>query len=151
MPHPGELFPTVNAKDLTGQSHRTDEYAGAQTLVVSISDRAAGEAMRAWFAAADTRIPHATARRSIISLHLPFFVTTNFAREQAQEQVPEMYWHDTLLDRGEMAEQLGQPESQVPYVYALDEHRRVLASAHASVDAPESQRIWAALQPREPE
>jgi hypothetical protein len=106
--------------------------------------------MRAWFNAADTHIPKAVARRSIISLHLPFVVTTNYARGQAREQVPEAYWHDTLFDRGEMAAQLGESESKIPYVYALDEHRRVVAVAHSLVDAPEAQRIWSALQSGEP-
>jgi hypothetical protein len=145
IPRAGELFPAVGAKDLTGQDHRTEEYAGARTLVVSISDRDAGDAMRAWFHAADARIAKSVARRSIISLHLPFVVTTNFARSQAREQVPEAYWHDTLLDRGDMAAELGEAVSPVPYVYALDEHRRVLAVAHALMDAPEAQTIWAAL------
>jgi hypothetical protein len=149
-PHPGELFPAMGAKDLTGQDHRTDEYAGSRALVVSISDRDAGDAMRAWFNAADARIPKTVARRSIISLHLPFVVTTHYARGQAREQVPEVYWHDTLFDRGEMAAQLGEAESRVPFVYALDEKRRVVAAAHALVDAPEAQAIWAALQAREP-
>jgi hypothetical protein len=147
-PHPGELFPAVGAKDLTGADHRTEEYAGAPTLVVSISDREAGEAMRAWFNAADAHIPKSVGRRSIISLRLPFIVTTNYARGQAREQVPEVYWHDTLFDRGEMAAQLGESESRTPYVYALDENRRVVAAVHAPVDAPEAQTIWAALQTR---
>jgi hypothetical protein len=149
-PRPGELFPTVNAKDLTGQEHHTDEYAGSRTLVVSVSDRDAGDAMRAWFNAADAHISSEVARRSIISLHLPFVVTTNYARGQAREQVPQAYWHETLFDRGDMAAQLGESESRVPYVYALDENRRVLAAVHALVDAPEAQSIWAALHPRAP-
>jgi len=149
-PRPGELFPELTAKDLTGETHRTDEFAGKRTLVVAISDRNAADAMRAWYAAADANIPAAVARRSLISLHLPFFVTTEYARSRAREQVPQAYWHDTLFDRGDMAEGLTQPESNAPYVYALDEQRRVLAAVHGTVESSESQLIWRALNSRGP-
>ena len=91
-PKPGDLFPVLTAKDLTGETHRTDEFVGKRTLVVAISDRNAADAMRAWYAAADSNIPATVARRSIISLHLPFFVTTDYARSRAREQVPPAYW-----------------------------------------------------------
>jgi hypothetical protein len=145
MPKPGEIFPSLAANDLTGQSRATDAYDGARTLVVSITDKNAGGAMRAWFQAADANVPATVARRSIISLHLPFVVTTDYARRRAREEVPQAYWHDTLLDRGSMADKLEQPESIVPYVYALDEHRRVLASFHGTADAADAQQIWKAL------
>jgi hypothetical protein len=101
--------------------------------------------MRAWFTAADTNLPGSVARRSIISLHLPFFVTTDYARRQAREEVPSAYWRDTLLDRGDIAERLDQPASSIPYVYALDEHRHVLAFVHGVAGSPDAQRIWKAL------
>jgi hypothetical protein len=149
-PQPGELFPVLTGKDLTGETRRTEEYVGARTLVVSISDRNAADAMRAWYAAADSSIPATVARRSIISLHLPFFVTTDFARSRAREQVPPAFWHATLLDRGDMSERLGQPESNLPFVYALDEQRHVLAVVHATVGSAESQSIWRALNAHGP-
>jgi hypothetical protein len=138
-------FPPFTATDLTAKPHRTTEFVGKVTMVVAMTDRGAGDAMSAWYAAADSRIPASVARKSIISLHMPFFITTAYARDQARSQVPERFWSHTFLDRGDMAETLGLSESKVPYVYALDEQGRIVAHVHALVQSPEAAKIWAAL------
>lgn len=143
---PGQSFPMFTAMDLVAKPHRTSEFVGRVTMVVAITDRDAGEAMRAWYTAADAHVPGTVARKSIISLHIPFFITTAYARDQARSQVPEQFWDDTLLDRGDMAETLHLAESKLPYVYVLDATGKVVAEAHASARSPEAQHIWAAFE-----
>jgi predicted transcriptional regulator len=141
VPQRGERFTRIEADDVTGQRHATDELVGRPTLVVAIIDRGAADAMRAWYAVADAKIPASVARESILSLHLPFFVSTSYARSKARESVPERYWHQTLLDRGKMREELGLRGDR-PYVFALDKAGRVMAVVQGEVTSPEAQIIW---------
>ena len=148
MPRPGERFPQLTADDLTGQSHSTDEFVGRPRLLVAIADRKAADAMRAWYIAADERVPANVARESIISIRLPFFIPTGKVRSEAREQVPQQYWQATLLDRGNMAKQLGLEVAQTPYVFVLDERGGIVAAVHATVDSPQAQEIWDAFSGR---
>jgi hypothetical protein len=147
-PRTGDHFPTVSAEDLTGQAHSTDELRGRRALVVAITDKDAAGAAHSWFIAADAQVPANVARESLVSLHLPFFVSTSTAQSKAREQVPRQHWQATLLDRGEMARQLGLEGGQVPYVFVLDENGRVIAAVHAAVDSPQAETIWNAFGER---
>jgi hypothetical protein len=142
MPRPGERFPQLTADDLMGQSRSTEEFVGRPRLLIVIADRKAADAMRAWYIAADERVPPNVARESIISIPLPFFVSTGKVRREAREQVPQQYWQATLLDRGNMAKQLGLEVAQTPYVFVLDERGGVVAAVHANVDSPQAKEIW---------
>ena len=144
-PRSGDPFPNMSAQDLTGAVHSTAELTGRRTLVVAITNRGAGNAMRAWYAAADSRMPSNVGRESLLSLRLPFFVSMGQARDKARAQVPQQYWQATLLDRGEMAKQLGLDDGQVPYVFVLDERGVVVAAVHATVDSPQAREIWTAF------
>jgi len=145
-PEPGAPLPSFTAKDLLGQEHSSQEYQGQRTLLVAITDKNAGDEMQRWFDAADAHAPASVQRESIISLRLPFFVSLGTARNPARPKVPRQYWDDTLMDRdGALARTLGLASSKAPYVFALDEHGRVLASAHGTPDSPEAQRIWSSL------
>jgi hypothetical protein len=145
LPRPGEPFPRMSAQDLTGEVHSTNELTGQRTLVVAITNRGAANAMRAWYAAADSRVPSNVGRESLLSLQLPFFVSMGQARDKARHQVPRQYWQATLLDRGDMAKQLGLEDGQVPYVFVLDKRGIVVAAVHATVEAPQAREIWNAL------
>jgi hypothetical protein len=148
-PRPGEPFPKVTAQDLTGQPRSTDELKGQRVFVIAITDREAGNAVRAWFAAADSHVPPGVARESLVSLRLPFFISTSFAQSKAREQVPRQHWQATLLDRGDMAKRLGLEGGQhLPYVFVLDENGRVVAAVHGTVDSPNAAEIWSALAGR---
>jgi hypothetical protein len=145
-PAPGAPLPSFTAKDLLGREHSSEEYRGQRTLLVAITDKNAGDGMRRWFEAADTHAPDSVQRESVISLRLPFFVGLGTVRDRVRSQVPRPFWDDTLLDRdGALAATLGLASSRQPYVFVLDEHGRVLASAHGPPDSPEAQRIWSSL------
>jgi hypothetical protein len=146
LPGAGEPVPSFAAKDLLGQPHESREWQGQRTLLVVITDQHGGDEMRRWFDAAGTRIPKEIHRASIISLGLPFYVSTGMVRSRAKEQVPQAFWRDTWADKdAKMAKVLGLATSQQPYVLVLDEHGQVLASVHGTVDSPEAQVIWDAL------
>ncbi len=145
-PAAGETAPSFSAKDLLGQPHTSREWQGQRVLLVVITEQQGGDEMRRWFDTAATRIPEDVHRASIISLGLPFYVSTGMARSRAKEQVPRQFWNDTWLDKdARMAKVLGLATSRQPYVLALDEQGQVLASVHGTVDAPEAQAVWDAL------
>jgi hypothetical protein len=140
-----DTLPPFTAMDLVAKPHRSTDFVGKITMVVAMTDRGAGDGMSAWWSAANSHFDATVARKSIISLHMPFFITTAYARDQARAQVPERYWGDTLLDRGDMAQALGLAESKIPYVFALDERGKIVAQVHALVQSPEANKIWQAL------
>jgi hypothetical protein len=148
LPRPGERFPNVSAQDLTGQTRSTEELVGKRALVVVITDREAINAARAWYMTADARVPANVARESLVSLRLPFFISTPFAQKKAREQVPRQHWAGTLLDRGDMARNLGTAATPAPYVFVLDESGRVVAAVHGTIESPQAEEIWSAASER---
>ncbi|TSC20909.1 hypothetical protein [Corallococcus sp. Z5C101001] len=146
LPARGAPLPEFSARDLTSGPHASDELKGRPALVVIITDKDAGAGMRQWFAEADRRMPKSVHRQSLITLHLPFFVSEGTARGKAKEQVPRAYWKDTWLDKnGDMGKVLDLAPSHTPYVLALDARGHVIASMHGTADSPEARSIWAAL------
>jgi hypothetical protein len=144
-PEPGATLPSLTAADVTGQPQRLEDLIRGKTLLVAITDRGAGEGMRAWFAAADARAP-AVNRVSIISVGVPFFVSDGYARSKAREQVPRPWWHASLFDKDRvMAEKLELDEDDHPYAFAVTGDGQVLAVVHGTPSAPEAGRIWSAL------
>src|SRR4051794_23545416 len=68
LPQRGEPLPAFSANDLTDGAHASDELKGRPSLVVIITDKDAGEAMRGWFSAADAHVPDTVHRQSLITL-----------------------------------------------------------------------------------
>ncbi|WXH31599.1 hypothetical protein WA016_05575 [Myxococcus stipitatus] len=135
-PRIGEVLPALSAQDLLGKTHHTQEWTGRRTLLVVLTDKDGGEAMRQWFEAAATRVPTSVHRASLITLHLPFFVGLGTAREHAKKDVPRDAWADTWLDKnGAMARTLKLASDPLPYAFALDEDGKVMAAVHGRVDS----------------
>ncbi len=152
LPSVGEQVPLFTAKDLLNRPHATSEWRGQRVLLVAITEQHAGDEMRRWFDAASARLPEEVHRASILSLDLPFFVSTGLARDRAKEQVPRQFWSDTWLDKdGEMARTLMLATSRQPYVLALDEEGQVLAGIHGTVDSPDAHLVWEALDGTPPQ
>ncbi len=151
-PLEGDRLPDIRAADLTGQVRSSAELAGRRALVVAITDTAAAEAAGNWYRAAEGQMPANATQMALVSIRLPFIVSTGFARAKARTRVPEKYWCGTLLDRGDMAKRLGlSTHDKVPYVFVVDENGRIEAAVHATVDAPDAQTVWQAMneQPHE--
>jgi hypothetical protein len=145
-PTAGSPLPSFSAKDLLGQEHSSRQFSGQRTLIVAITDKNAGHPMRRWFEAADVRLPATVQRASLVSLQLPFVVSLGTARRYARQHVPQRYWESTLLDRdGAMAEALGLPFSEQPYVFSVDEHGRIVAVVHGPPDSPDAGLIWSSF------
>ena len=144
-PQAGEALPELSASDVTGQRQQLMNLIQGPTLLVAIADRDAGEAMRAWFAAAATRAPQAN-QVSIISIDKPFFVSDSYARSRAREQVPRAYWHASLFDTDHgIAKKLGLGSGKVPYAFAVSGDGRVVASVQGKPDSPNAEQLWGAL------
>ncbi len=126
--------------------HRLEDLIHGPTLLVAITERGAGDAMRAWFGAADHLAPRVN-RVSIISVGKPFFVSDAYARSKARQEVPRGAWHASLMDTDHaLAKALRLDEGAVPYAFAIGGDGRVLAVVHGSVDDPRAGQVWAALQ-----
>ncbi|XXF79918.1 hypothetical protein P2318_09270 [Myxococcaceae bacterium GXIMD 01537] len=147
LPRPGQTLPPFAAKDLEGGEHESSEIRGHRTLVIAITDSEAGDAMQRWFDAADAKLGRgAYPSTALISLKLPFFVSTGAARGRAKERVPQQFWDDTWLDKnGGMARVLGLPESNEPFALVVDAQGRVVASAHGPPSGADAGAIWAAM------
>lgn len=144
-PQPGGELPSLNAEDVTGERHELAALLHGATLLVAITDRHAGDAMRAWFDAAGTRAPAAN-RVSIVSIDKPFFVSDGYARSRARDQVPRRWWHSSLFDSDRsMAKKLELREDAVPYAFVVGPDGRVLAEVHGTATSPQAERIWQAL------
>ena len=144
-PQAGEALPALSANDVTGQRQQLKNLIHGPTLLVAIADRDAGDAMRAWFAAAATRAPQAN-QVSIISIDKPFFVSDSYARSRAREQVPRAYWHASLFDTDHgIAKKLGLEGGKVPYAFAVSGDGRVVASVQGKPDSPNAEQLWGAL------
>lgn len=146
-PRLGQQAPVIDGRDLFEKIHSSHEWLGRRTLVVAITDKDAGEEAKRWFKTASLQLPNDIRLASIVSIELPFFATEGMARDVARDQTPKQYWPDTWLDRdGKMRKGLGLPVDRVPWVFALDDAGRVVASAHAlSSDANAVKRLWEAL------
>ncbi len=138
--------PISEASDVTGHPQRLRSLLGPdRTLLVAITDRAQGDAMRAWFDAASLRAPRDTPRVSVISLGLPFFVSEGKAQGEARAEVPRAYWHASLIDaHHQMAKRLGF-SGPGPYALAVSGDGRVLAAAIGPADSPGAKAVWQAL------
>src|SRR3990172_9572031 len=102
--------------------------------------------MGAWFDAAAARAPGSVARVSVISLGLPFFVSQGAAQRKARGEVPQQFWHASLLDtHHQMAERLGLALDGTPYAFAVAGDGRILAAVHGPTGSPEAEAIWQAL------
>lgn len=144
-PKTGERFPIFAAVDVAGQPQSTASFRGAPTLVVVITERGAGDAMRAWFEGALKRAP-TVRQKGIISIGLPIFVSESYARSKAREQIPQKYWHDNLFDgHRSMAKRLGVSESDIPWVFVLDAEGHIVAGVHALAETPAANAAWIAL------
>jgi hypothetical protein len=145
-PEAGAPLPSLTATDVTGQAQRLRDLIEGPTLVVAITDRHAGDRMRAWFQEAEVRVPGVN-QVSIISVGIPFFVSDSYARSRAREHVPRRWWHASLFDSDRsVAGKLGLPEDELPYAFAVDGGGRVLAVAHGRPDDRAAQRVWGALK-----
>lgn len=149
IPSAGETLPSIKAPDVT-EAPRDLQALLAQskelTLVVAITDRDAGDEMRAWYEKADEMAKESN-RISIISINVPFYVSDEYARSKARAQVPPRWESQTLMDTDEkMAKMLGMKESKTPYVFVVNPQGKVLASVHAKAGSPEAAQIWQALK-----
>jgi hypothetical protein len=115
---------------------------------VAITDRGAGEKMRAWFDAADERAPE-THRVSVISVGVPFFISDDYARGKARDEVPERWRSESLFDSdGKLAKELHLGKGDKAWAFVVDAQGRIQARVHGPPDAPEAAAIWKALGAR---
>lgn len=146
IPAPGRAVPRFEVDDLSG-AHRTDrDLHGRWTIAVAISDKDAGDRMRAWWRLLESRVPSPVQRVSLVSLDIFGMVPTSTILDRAREETPRARWGTVWLARdGSLAEQLGLPESETPWVFVIAPDGRVHASVHGLADDNLAEQLVRAL------
>lgn len=143
----GSVFPTFSAIDLADVTHNSREVRGRPTFVLAITDSDAGEAMRAWGEQAKRRLPPQAARLHLVALDLAFIVPTSTFLGRARSGTMRSLWSRTWADRSDkLRRDVGLPESETPFAFALDAEGVIVAAAHCNADEPAAEAVWRALE-----
>lgn len=146
VPSPGRSVPRFQVDDLSGARRSDQDLQGRWTVAVAISDKDAGEAMRAWWGVLESRLPRAVQRVSLVSIDIFGLVPTSTIVGRARDETPRARWGSVWLARdGSLAEQLGLPESETPWVFVIAPDGRVTASIHGAASAGLAEQVVTAL------
>lgn len=146
IPERGRAVPRFQVDDLSGTRRSEQDLHGRWTIAVAISDKDAGDRMRAWWRVLDGRIPSEVQRVSLISLDIFGIVPTSTILGRAREETPRARWGQVWLARdGSLAEQLGLPESETPWVFVIGPDGRVFNSVHGLADANLAEQVLGSL------
>lgn len=144
-PQPGHTFPAFSVDDIAGANHTQRDLMGRVTVLLVMTDKDTGPAMTAWYRRISTAAP--TARLlSVVAVSLFPLIPTSTVISQARDATPRHRWNEVWLSRnGSLAESLGLPESETPWVFVVDASGRVIESVHAAADDAGLARITTAL------
>lgn len=146
VPRPGRALPAVSVTDLAGTRHTERDLTGQWTVAFAMTDKDVGANVTAWWRQIEGRVPPSTRLLTFVALDLFVLVPTATVVSQAREATPRSRWHTVWFSRdGSFADQLGLPESEIPWVFVLDPSGRVVESLHADVDAEGVARVVAAI------
>ncbi len=144
-PLAGHAFPSFSVDDIAGTTHTQRDLTGRVSVLLVMTDKDTGPAMTAWYRRISTAAP--TARvLSVVAVSLFPLIPTATVISQARDATPRHRWSEVWLSRnGSLAESLGLPESETPWVYVVDASGRVVEAVHAPADDAGLARITAAL------
>lgn len=146
IPEQGRAVPRFEVDDLAGTRRSERDLRGRWTVAVAISDKDAGDRMRAWWRLLDARLPPVVQRVSLISLDIFGIVPTATILGRARDETPRARWGEVWLARdGSLAEQLGLPESETPWVFVIAPDGRVSATVHGLADDDLAARVLRSL------
>lgn len=147
-PLPGRAFPTFSVDDIAGTHHNERDLTGRVSVLLVMTDKDTGPAMTAWYRRISTAAPAARVL-SVVALSLFALIPTSTVISQAREATPRHRWNEVWLSRnGSLAESLGLPESETPWVFVIDASGRVIEAVHGPADDAGVARITAALGSR---
>jgi hypothetical protein len=144
-PRRGGPVPHFSVEDIAGATHTQRELNGQWSVLFMISDKDAGPLVAPWFHRLHSIAPRV---RLITMAALDLFplVPTATIVSQARESTPRAGWVNVWLSRnGSLAESLGLPESEVPWVVVVAPNGRVAEVVHSVFNETVLARITAAL------
>lgn len=147
VPLIGQSVPAFSVEDLNSAVHTERELTGRWTVVLAMSDKDAGAALRAWWLRVAPFAPAGTRVVTFAALDLFGLIPTATIVSEARGATPRARWSEVWLSRnGSLAESLGLPASETPFVFVVDAAGRVLESLHAMPDDGGVARVLSALR-----
>jgi len=147
-PQPGRLMPAFAVNDLVGTQHTRSDLSGRWTVLLVMTDKDTHPAISPWFRRVREAAPHVR-MVTMAALDLFALVPTATVLSEARENTPRAGWSDVWLSRdGSLADALGLPESEVPWVIVVSPGGRVVEVVHSMVGDEPLARVVAALPQR---
>ncbi len=145
-PRPGQMVPSFSVNDLEGRAHTERELTGAWSVVIAITDKDSGPAVRAWFDRVLLRLPPTVRVVSMAALDLFPLIPTSMIEGRARADAPRHRWRSIWVSRdGSLATSLGLSEDEEPWLFVVDPSGRVTETLHSNVDDEGVARIRRAV------
>ena len=149
-PRVGQPMPAFAVDDLEGTRHTQRDLLGVYTVICTLTDKDIGDAVEAWWRPIEAGIPPGTPMLTFTALNIFGLVPTGTILSQARSRTPRSHWRTVWFSRdGSLAEQLGLPDSELPWVFVVDPNGRVLVSIHATLNPAGLARVIESI-PRAP-
>jgi hypothetical protein len=144
-PRVGERIPTFSVDDLN-IVRRTESDLRGWTITLIMTDKDASDGLTAWWEGLRDGIEGRATLLHVVAVDIFPLVPTSVVRSSARDRTPRDMWGRVWFSRdGELAEQLGLPSSETPWVIVIDPQRRVRVMVHADVSESGVRRVLAAL------
>lgn len=120
VPVVGQTVPAFAVEDLNRTTHTHRDLTGRYTVVFAMSDKDAAPSLRAWWGRVAPVAPGGTRIVTVAALDLFGMIPTDTIVSEARDATPRARWSDVWLSRnGALAESLGLPESETPFVFVI--------------------------------
>ncbi len=149
-PRPGQAVPSFTVDDIAGTTHTQRDLTGRWSVLFVMTDKDTSPHVGPWFHRVRSAAPQARLI-TMAALDLFALVPTASVVSQARENTPRHGWSNVWLSRdGSLANSLGLPESEVPWVIVVNPAGRVAEIVHTTLNDAAFARIAAALPPPPP-
>lgn len=144
-PRVGERIPSFAVDDLN-VVRRTENDLRGWTIALIMTDKDASDGLTAWWEGLRDGIEGRATLLHVVAVDIFPLVPTSVVRSSARDRTPRDMWGRVWFSRdGELAEQLGLPSSETPWVLVIDPQRRVRVMVHADVSEAGVRRVLGAL------
>lgn len=144
-PRRGASMPSFTVDDIAGATHTQRDLTGGWTVLFVMTDKDTSPHVGPWFHRV-RRVAPGARLVTMAALDLFALVPTSTIVSQARENTPRNGWGNVWLSRdGSLAQSLGLPESEVPWVIVVSPAGRVVEMVHSTINDEAFARIAAAL------
>lgn len=145
-PRVGQPVPSFTVDDIAGTTHTQRDLTGRWSVLLTMTDKDTGPSLTAWYRRLERTVPPGARLLTFCAVSLFPLIPTATVVSQARDATPRSRWSEVWLSRnGSLAESLGLPESETPWIFVVDPSGRVVESVHATADDAGVARVLAAL------